>query len=215
MSFPLMPFAVANTTLTSITLHSVTANSSSSITVPSTVRSGDLLILTESNNFGGSGGSAVYGSGMTPLMGTGYGGWFNGCQASALIATGATAGSTITGGTASPNKILYVYRGNVALKSFSLGTANAANTNGNPGTITISASGITSPAVLICLASAGLPPSWELPFTSPAFQREDLQGVLRTGMSVVFPPTATYNQNIDIVDFDSGNMMLGAWLQVR
>lgn len=215
MTFPLMPFSSANTTLNTITLHSVTAVSASSITVPSTVRSGDLLILTESNNFGGGGGSAVYGSGMTALMSVGYGGWFNGCQASALIATSSTAGSTITGGTASPNKILYVYRANVGFKSFALGSVAASATNGNPPTLTVSASGITSPAILICLATAGLPPSWEAPFTSPAFQREDLQGVLRTGMSAVVQPTTTYNQNIDIIDFDSGNMMLGAWLQVR
>lgn len=221
-AFPLMPSFAGAGNLTSVYLAATATSTSSTIVVPADTRSGDLIMLYDAPTYPGSGSSGSSPAGFTTLYSAAFGGWFNGVQTSAKIATSLDAGSTVTGmnGTTSNSKVMYVFRGNARINTFTVMNVGTAGTNGNPGTVGIVGTGVTAPAILLCSASTypAATVDWEgypSTLTTPAFSTvTNSVSRLCTGVTPISVPTAAYQQNIDMLDYGSGNFLVGYWLKL-
>lgn len=221
-AFPLMPTFPGLGNLTSLSTISTTTSTSSTITIPADTASGDVIVLYDAPSYPGSGSSGSSPAGFTTLVSAAFGGWFNGIQMSAKIAVSGDAGTTITGmnGTTSNAKVMYVFRGNARINSFSVLNLATAGTNGDPGQVTIAATSVTAPAILLCAAStySAATVSWQdypSGLTTPAFSIvTNSVSRLCTGVTPISVPTAAYQQKIDMVDYGSGNFLVGFWLQL-
>lgn len=135
-------------------------SSANTITGPSSIQSGDLLILWDTAQ-----------NSVTPIptdtVPTGFTRSFTigistpaflRYTASYKIADGTEADATLTGisGTAGAVKAMYVFRGNVPIKTTSASVADNQSTAGDPASQTASASGANTPLVVIgCYESSG------------------------------------------------------------
>lgn len=144
--------AAAASPLTSISLFdsATQGNSSSSaaITVPSGVQAGDLLVLQDFALHSGGVPTAVTPTGWTNIVDT------SGTPARLMIsyklADGSEGGTSVTGmGDASNMKCLYIFRGDAPATLLTASTPNQQNTGSNPSSQTVSASGQTTPLVII------------------------------------------------------------------
>ena len=199
------------------------SSTGSTITVPSTARAGDLLVLFDCPAFNSTTGiSGPVPSGFTGITAFPASGWDNGFIVSSAVATAASAGSVLTGasGNRSNAKILVVIRANATIKTFTAFNIKGQVTDTNPSGIDISGSGVTSPAVLLCAGTTFTNSSidWEgYPslYTTPAFDSV-IRPIIRivTGISLITQSEASYNQRIDMVDYGSGNMLFGCWLKL-
>jgi hypothetical protein len=216
MTFPLMPAFVPSGRLTGVDLFATATSTASTITVPSSVQQGDLLVLIDAPTFTtGSTGSSP--AGFTTLYSVAFTGWFNGVQASAKIADGADAGSTVTGmnGTVSNSKLMYVFRGDRLISSFAGLNSVGSITNGSSSTQTLSISGVSSPCLAICSASTNSAATVSFSSVSPAFDAfNNSVSRLCTGYRAVDFPTAPTAQNFSMNDFGSGNCLGGVWLNL-
>ena len=209
--------------LDSLSLIASASSTSSLITVPSTAKTGDLLILFDCPAFISTTGiSGPVPSGFTNLGAGPSAGWTNGIIQSAAICTPSMPGSILTGanGADTNAKVLAVIRGNTSIQTFSALNVNSSQTNTDPSGITIVGTGVVGPAVLACCGSSGtnVSNSWQgypSTFTTPAFGTV-LNPVNRivTGFSLIGPSTSSYTQTIDLQDYGSGNMMRGCWINL-
>ena len=223
MSFPIMPAASGIRSIDSLFIVASASSTSNTITVPSTARAGDLLVLFDCPCFNSTTGiSGPVPSGFTSITAFPTSGWDNGIILSSAIATGASAGSVLTGanGDRSDAKVLVVIRANAVIKTFNALNGNSQVTNTNPSGIDISGSGVVGPSVLLCVGTTfrNTGVEWEgYPslYTTPAFDSV-LNPVIRivTGISLILPSETGYTQRIDFVDYDQGNMMFGCWLNL-
>lgn len=219
-AFPVMPIFSPNFTLTDVVLSATATSTASTIVAPADIRSGDLLVLIDAPTYPGSGSSGSSPAGFTTLASTAFGGWFNGVQKSAKIANGTEGGTTITGmnGTTSNSKVLFVFRGNSSVASFTVLNPAESATNGNPGTLSVSNSGPIGPAILVCTAStySAATVSFEAPFTTPAFDVvNNSVSRLCVGLTTLgYNEAFTGSQAIDMTDYGSGNILTGLWLQL-
>lgn len=223
MSFPLMPAGSGIRSIDTLFIVASASSTGSTITVPSTARAGDLLVLFDCPCFTSTTGiSGPVPSGFTGITAFPTSGWDNGIILSSAIATGASAGSVLTGasGTRSNAKVLVVIRANASIKTFTALNGNSQVTDTNPSGINISGSGVIGPAVLLCVATTyrNVSVYWEgYPslYTYPAFDSV-LDPVIRivTGISLITQPDTGYTQRIDLVDYGEGNMMFGCWLNL-
>lgn len=222
MTFPLMPFNAPLGNLTALSLASTTTSTTSSLTAPSTIRSGDLLVFYDApTNVSGAATPAAP-SGFTLLRSAGSTGWDNTLAISAKIATSADAGATITGanGNNGNAKLLYVMRGNGKVKTFTAKNPVSTITNNDPSTLNVVATGVTTPAVLLCGGSCKTAQTvnWQgypSTYTTPAFMDvNNSVSRLVTGLSWLGLGGTVYQQNIDLADLISGTCMVGLWLSL-
>lgn len=135
--------------ITSITNPSSSTSTGSTITAPSDLQMGDLLLIFDCASTSGAPPSSVQpsgftavseqsGSSMTDAM------WYK-------IADGSEASQTFTGmnGVFSDRKLFLVFRANIPIISATLSTVSKTITGSNPGSQTISASGGTAPLLVI------------------------------------------------------------------
>ena len=218
-----MPNISGQRRLDSLSLIASASSTTSTITVPATARTGDLLILFDCPAFTVSTGiSGPVPSGFTNLGAGPASGWNNGIIQSAAICTPSMPGSSLTGanGTESNAKVLVVIRGNAPIQTFSALNLNSSATNGDPPGITVVGTSVVAPAVLACCGTSqtNVANDWQgypSTFTTPAFGSV-IRPVNRivTGFSLIVPPTASYTQTIDLQDYGSGNMMRGCWINL-
>lgn len=221
-AFPLMPSFSGAGKIASVYLTATATSTSSTIVAPADVRSGDLIVLYDAPSYPSGSPSGTPPTGFTTLASVAFGGWSNGIILSAKVADGTEGGTTITGmnGTTSNAKVLYVFRGNSRINTFTVLNRAEVGTNGNPGQITIGATGVTAPSVLLCAATtySAATVSWEgypSGFTNPAFSTvTNSVSRLCTGVTPISAPTAAYQQQIDMIDYGGGNFMVGFWLQL-
>lgn len=126
------------------------------ITVPSGVQSGDLLVLLDRAANTMSAPSTIIPSGFTSIVNTLLA--IARQIASYKIADGTEGGTNLTGmsGNFLLDKALYVFRGSAAITSVSVSTPNAEGTSVDPASQAVSASGGTAPLIVFGCYSAGL-----------------------------------------------------------
>ena len=216
-----MPFAGGETFLKSTSVVAYSVSSGATIVVPSTVISGDLLILADAPYGLSPSPTPAAPAGFTVLATIGF--VFSGVLISAKIADASSAGSTITGmnGNQDNGKILYVVRGDVAIQSFSAAlNLDSTFTSGDPAQQSAVGTGVVSPAIVIGVAAEdqnGIV-QWQnygSSGTYPVFdstQNPNPQVII--GVSNVAFGASAFTQNVD--KSDSGQNALGVfWLEVR
>jgi len=224
MTFPFMPNISGTRSLDTVWGISISGLNSASITTPSTVRNGDLMILFDGPSFSATTGiTGPVPTGFTNISAGPSSGWTNGIIMSAKIATSSDASILLTGGngTASNAKMLAVFRGNAPIRSFTVGSIASNATNLDPPGQIVSSAGVIGPAILACCGSSGtnVANAWQgypSTYTYPAFNTYNSSIATRmvTGFSVVNKGQSPYDQRIDLQDYGSGMMMRGAWISL-
>lgn len=138
--------------LTSIVQQASATSAAATIVCPADIQAGDLLVLSDNAfNFSGSP-TAVIPAGFTSIVNTVLTGGVGVQRAiiSYKIANGSEASATLTGMDADlERKILLVFRGDIAIASASPNVFGAEGTTGDPVQQNVSASGATSPLVIL------------------------------------------------------------------
>lgn len=133
-----------------LSFHASAVSNAATVTVPATVQAGDVGILVD---FIENGATGVTPTGWTQLADAADS-TFQRIRVSRKILTGADAGATVTGMSASNNnKVLLVFRGTAAIASVAAGSWNAQATGGDPTSQSVTASGGTPPLVVIGAAA--------------------------------------------------------------
>lgn len=131
---------------TTVSVRTTVSGTGSTITVPSTVKQGDLLVLADTSNVV----TDVTPSGWSQASGTTTTGIRT--NISYKIATDADVGATITGMAGTTRKVLVVYQGNYPFGSVRLSpTINAQSTTAAPSNQTITMSGIRAPIIAMAV----------------------------------------------------------------
>lgn len=132
------------------------------VVVPSSVIAGDLLVLVDHDISSGAEPTLVVPSGFNTFLDYGgdvnASGFFSRLVASYKIAAASDAGATLTGLEGeddSSGKVLVVYRGNVPITGVSATDSGGTNTNGNPGAVSVNASGAATPVLVIGAYGSG------------------------------------------------------------
>jgi len=146
----LIGFGVAQAVLTSITQALSATSTASTITAPSGIQAGDLIVLLDkaANSF------LTAPTAVTPT------GFTNASNVTSAItrqmlswkkADGTEGGTSITGmnGSANNTKIIYVFRGNIAATTVTPSTVNGQATSAAPTNQNVAASGGTAPLVIV------------------------------------------------------------------
>jgi hypothetical protein len=142
---------MAGGALTSITQVLSATSTATTITAPSGIQAGDLIVMADGS--AGSFGTPadVVPTGFTGIETNTTGG--SRLRCSYKLADGSEGGASITGmeagGFGSTAKVIYVFRGNVAASTLTLSTPGNQGTTGNPSAQTISASGGVAPLVAL------------------------------------------------------------------
>lgn len=216
MTFPLMPAFIPSGRLTGVDLFATATSTASTIVVPSGVQRGDLLILIDAPTFT-TGSTGTSPASFTTLYSVAFTGWFNGVQASAKIANGNEAGGIVSGmnGTVSNSKLMYVFRGDRLINSFTGLNSVGSMTNGSSSVQTVSVTSVSSPCLAICSASTNSAATVSFSSVSPAFDAvNNSVSRLATGYRAVDFPTSPTAQSFSMNDFGSGNCLGGIWLNL-
>lgn len=150
------PAAAGGVTTLSQPSGETATSTAQTITGPSGIQAGDLLVLLDrATNVIGTPATVVP-SGFTSIVNTTSA---NVRQiASYKIADGTEASASLTGmnGDVINAKALYVFRGNVAISAVNVSTPNSEATDGNPASQSVTASGGTPPLIVLgCYGSSG------------------------------------------------------------
>ena len=140
---------VAGGGLTSVSFTDSATSTAATITAPASINSGDLLILHDVAHGGASTPTSVIPSGFTSIVDTDITKLKS--ILSYKIADGTEDGASLTGmnGSDFNAKGLYQFRGDIPITSVNLSTVNSEATAGNPSSQNVSASGGTSPLIVI------------------------------------------------------------------
>ena len=138
--------------ITSVVAQASATSTGSTITAPADIVAGDLLVLWDvSSNGSGAAAADVVPTGFTRISADTLTVNFMRGVLSYKISDGSEASATITGmdGTASDQKQLYVFRGNVPITDHVVSTPNQQATTGNPAAQTVVASAGVAPLVVL------------------------------------------------------------------
>lgn len=181
-----------------------------SITAPSSILPGDLMVLSNTSSAGSA--AAVVPSGFTQVN-TGIVGGTR-MVTSYKIADGTEGGSSLTGMTADTSwqACLYVFRGNVAIKTITAASVNGEATAGDPVTQTVTASGGTPPLVVFGTYRGSTPAARSF---SPAADGSIANGAPFAGtLSLAYKiyNTSPADVSIDMTDEGIANLMQSFYL---
>lgn len=142
--------AAAGGALTTLSEQASATSTAATITGPASIAAGDLLVLWDAANGSFGEPTSVVPTGFTSIIDFSTVGTDLRCIASYKIADGSEASATITGmdGAAADHKMLYVFRGNVAISSVSANDTASEINIGNPLAQTVNASGGTPPLII-------------------------------------------------------------------
>lgn len=221
MSVLINPYRLGSAAPTSISQQSsATSTNSATITAPSGIQAGDLLVLLDSvwNNFAAPPASSVP-TGFTSIVTATLGAAFSARMTlSYKKADGTESSASLTGMTGSGGaaKVLYTFRGNTPINDVNVSATGSEATDGNPVAQTISASGGTPPLVAIAgySSSAAVDPRT---FTVGGVGAKD--GELEAAGTSIFTWLAykLYNASpanisVDMDDEGSSNIILSVYL---
>lgn len=150
----LPPGAAATGVLSTLTQVLSATSTIATITFPSGIQAGDILVLLDYAR-AGSNPTLVTPSGFTIPSGGNQGLNKTRLVFSYKLAVGGESGA-LTGmsGNLAMAKMMYVFRGNVPVNTLTLGAFNNEATNGNPTPQVVAASGVQTPLVVLgCYAS--------------------------------------------------------------
>lgn len=150
------PAAFTAARLGTLTQEDSATSTAQTITVPSAVQEGDLLVLLDRAT--GNGVTKAVPSGWTEINEGVYGTVIRQI-ASYRIADSDDAGSSVTGmnGATQNDKVMYAFRGDVPITSVNVSTPDSEVTDNNPSQQTVSASGGTAPLIVFgCYGSWGV-----------------------------------------------------------
>lgn len=207
--------------------HTVVATASSTastITIPSSVLPGDILLLLDAPTTG-SAVSPTVPSGFTQLAAQGFAAlsFTSGVVVSARIAVAGLAGTSISGMNGSTNaKFMYVLRSDYPAISISAAkNYSGVSSTSNPiGPYYGASTSVVGPAVVVGFAAANNAVSipWEGYYpsnlTTPAFDSNNEGVKLTSGVSTIAQSGTSFTQAVDMNDFGSNHLGV-FWFEVR
>lgn len=149
-------FGGGNRVLHTLSEHASATSTASTVTGPSTIIAGDILVLWDrASNAVAPAPSSVTPTGFSNVLDFTIGPTKG--MASVKVADGSEASASITGmdGSASDRKMLYVFRGNIPATTATAQDAASEGTDGNPAAQTANASGSTKPVIVIGCYGSG------------------------------------------------------------
>ena len=218
-----MPFGGGISAVSTTSVVASATSAAATIVIPTSVRTGDLLVLADAPQFSAANPTVVVPTGFTSLATVGFGAsWSSGIVVSAKIADASSAGSTITGmdGNTRDGKVLYVVRGDTDITYFS-GALTSASLISTAATVSQEASGVGVVSPAITIGAGGSTTSsaitWNSGYTIPAFNTTN--GITGNptailGISSANKGTQPFAQRIDMGDYGT-NAILVFWLEVR
>lgn len=200
-------------TITSITNPSSSTSSSSTITAPSDLRMGDLLLLFDCASTSLSPPSAVTPSGWTQVdtqAGTSMRDSM--CY---KIADGSEASSSITGmnGGYSNRKLLAVFRCNVPIVGVSISTVSKTITASNPASQSVTASSGTAPLIVIASWSDQIDSNDISPRTQSPTMTE-ISNTTHQYIGWIGYTSSPSDQSFDMDDEGADNALMGFYMQL-
>ena len=194
-------------------------SSSSTVTGPSDIASGDILVLRDYASSSGGAPSTAIPSGFTSLVNhaaLNSGGFYERSILSYKLADGTEASASLTGmnGNDENKKVLVVF--SAGATTLATGGTGSSGSNGDPSSLAINASGGTAPLVVI-----GGYSSTRVLTVDTMTPTEDGRAAVGTGGDAAVAwkiyNSSPANVTIDMGDEDSGganfNVMTGAWIE--
>ena len=197
------------------TLDSSATSASSTITIPASAQQGDWAVLFDAASVDTGSIGAVTPSGWTNLASS----LIEGTDSLRLMTShrilGASpGGTTITGMDESKDaKILLIFRPSTSIISTVASSWNAQATTGDPTLQTVSASGVTTPLIVV---AAGAGPSIPAFATeTPAMTNLSKSGGSTLGMRIGYTiyNSSPSDQSIDIADGGYGNVLQSGYVR--
>ena len=209
-----MPFfsPVVASGLTTLSLQDNATSTSTTITGPSSIQTGDLILLLD-RSYGAAAPSTVVPSGFTSIVNTAGSNLRQ--IVSRKIADGSEASATITGMAAGffgdVAKELYVFRGDAAISSVTASTPNNQATTGNPSSQSVTASGGTPP--LIVFGAYGVGTGTVDPRTFSPAKDGEINGAATSYLAYKIYNSSPADVSIDMDDEGDENCLQSFYLE--
>lgn len=198
--------------LTSLVQQGSATSTAETITAPASIDAGDLLILHDAALGGAGAPGSVIPSGFTSIVDSNLSKFKS--ILSYKIADGTEDSASLTGmnGSTFNAKALYQFRGDVPITSVALSTVNSEATADNPASQNVSASGGTSPLIVIgaygTSSSAGVDPRT----FSPAKDGE-ISGSVEQYLAYKIYNSSPADVSIDMDDEGSTNILYSLYIE--
>jgi hypothetical protein len=208
----------------SITREATANSGTGSITVPSIVKSGDLVVIcTVAYDTGTAMPALVTPAGYSIVIDQQFGGW--GARlvvAARIVRSSAEAGDvlSVTSGSSATGSILQVFRARVPIKSATPRNFDSNISNGDPGPSTAAAAGVTIPALAFAIigVDGAITPTFQT--LSPAATFQASRNNVNVGTRFEAPalgavPGTPTAQSVDCDDNGTSNFTAAFFLEVR
>lgn len=199
--------------VTSLTFVDSAVSTGSTITVPATAAVGDIAFLFDTGRQASPGPASVVPAGWTPIAETVPSNTLR-IITSRRVLTSGEPGSTVTGINASTfvSKVILVFRPNATILTVTHSTWNTVpETNGDPASQSVLASGGVAPLIVFGLVTTTGTPAFNAS-TTPAFTATVSSGNIIVGYRI--SNSAPADQTLDMDDLGNANNMQSGWVEV-